>query len=69
MSRTEFDQLVSNDELFTQFVVDPTSFNLPDPYRTNVNDVNLTEICRLTRNLCFNINKLRIKKLRVINSD
>ena len=68
ISGEEFERLVADDELFTQFVVDPTSFNLPDPYRINVNDANLIQICKLTRNLCFSINQLRIRKLRDINN-
>ena len=68
ISGEQFERLVADDELFTQFVVDPTSFNLPDPYRINVNDANLIQICKLTRNLCFSINQLRIRKLRDINN-
>ena len=68
LSSEEFNQLVSDENIFTQFVVDPTSMNLPDIYRTNVNDVNLPQICSMTRNLCFSLNQLRTKKLSLLEN-
>ena len=68
LSSEEFSQLVSDENIFTQFVVDPTSMNLPDIFRTDVNDVNLPQICSMTRNFCFSINQLRTKKLSLLEN-
>ena len=67
LSEEDFSQLVNSDNIFTQFLVDPTSFNLPDKYRINVNDAKLMAITRTTRNHCFSINQERLKMLRELS--
>ena len=64
LTNEEFNQLVTSEDLFTQFLVDPTSFNLPDKYRINFNDAKLTQINKITRHLCYSVNQQRLQKLR-----
>ena len=64
LTNEQFSNLVSDPTLFSQFAVDPTSFNLQDIYRVNVNDINISQIFKTTRNLCFSINNERIKLLK-----
>ena len=64
LTNEEFKQLVTSEDLFTQFLVDPTSFNLPDKYRININDAKLTQINKITRHLCYSVNQQRLQKLR-----
>ena len=58
-----FANLLSTPRTLTQFILDCTSFNLPDEYRYNINDVKVNKIFKLTRDLCFSIHTLRIKSL------
>ena len=51
--------------LLTQFILDCTSFNLP--YRVNYSDPKSSEIFKLSRYLCFHINKTRLQKLKELN--
>ena len=60
LTSEEFLQLVTSEDLFTQFLVDPTSFNLPDKYRININDAKLTQINKITRHLCYSVNQQRL---------
>ena len=59
-----FANLLSTPRTLTQFLLDCTSFNLPDEYRYNINDVKVNKIFKLTRDLCFSIHTLRIKSLK-----
>ena len=64
LTNEQFSNLVTDEILFCQFSVDPTSFNLSDIYRVNINNVNISQIFKITRNLCFSINNERLKRLR-----
>ena len=56
--------LFNTPKCLTQLILDCTSFNLPDEYRFNVNDVKVAAIFKLTRDLCHSIHTLRIKCLK-----
>ena len=56
LTNEQFSMLVSDPILFAQFAVDATSFNLPDIYRVNINDINICQIFKITRNFCYSIN-------------
>ena len=66
LTSEEFHQLVTSEDLFTQFLVDPTSFNLPDKYRINLDDAKLTQINKIARHLCYSVSQQRLQKLRVL---
>ena len=54
------------DPVLTQFILDCTSFNLPDQYRLDINSKNLTRIFARTRDYCYAVNSSRLKKLKSI---
>ena len=56
-------EIHSHKEL-TQFILDPTSVNLPGDIRLASNHPSLGEVLRLSSNLCFGIHKERIRKLK-----
>ena len=58
-----YKQIVTDDETFCQFVLDPASFNLKD--RVNINDPVLDKIFKLSRDYCFAINA---ERMRILNS-
>ena len=54
----------SNGDTFTQFVCDPSSFNLPPISRVNLNNREECDIIfKLTRDYVFSVTQLRAKKL------
>ena len=53
-----------NEELFSQFLIDPASFNLPS--RVNISDPQLPAIYKICRDLCFSLDKERLEKLKSI---
>ena len=55
LTSEEFNHLAQSEELLTQFAVNPTSFNLTNKCRVNINNAKLTQICKITRNLCYSI--------------
>ena len=57
----KFEKIFGNNEHLTQFILDPTSMNLP--YRIDQNDLNLKELMKLSRDYCFAINSIRTKLL------
>ena len=57
-------KLFEDHRMLTQFILDCTSFNLPDDYRLNVNDKKVNQIFKLTRDLCYSIHSSRIKSLK-----
>ena len=60
-SKVKMDNFTETKDIFTQFVLDPSSMNL-DP-RVHINDPVLPELFKLSRDLCFAINKTRNKSL------
>ena len=58
----DFEELLSNPRNLTQFLLDCTSLNLSN--RINCLDENCSKMFDLSRDLCFSINKLRLKKLK-----
>ena len=50
-------------ELLTQFILDPSSLNLP--VRVNTNDPVLPSLFQSSRDLCFTINQERMKILKI----
>ena len=49
--------------MLTQFILDPTSLNLPNAIRIQPGVSNLNEVLRICSNYCFLIHKERIKQL------
>ena len=50
-------------EHLTQFLLDCTSLNLPDPYRIPAHNPRVGEIFRISRNWCYRTSKLRSRLL------
>ena len=55
----------SNPEMFTQFVLDPTSFNLSK--RVNIGDPMAMELFRISRDMCNYTCTQRMKQLKELN--
>ena len=51
-----------SDEILTQFILDPTSLNLPQ--RIHLNDPIVERLFKLSRDICFSINKKRVRLLK-----
>ena len=66
MSKTELnlEMLLKNSESLTQFILDPTSFNLSS--RVHRNDPVCQTLFKLSRDMCFSIHNARMKKLKEI---
>ena len=60
-SNISFQSIVSEDQTFCQFVLDPSSFNL-DP-RIHLSDPILGPLFKLSRDYCFAVNSTRKKIL------
>ena len=63
-SKLEFDKIYNDDEIFCQFVLDPSSFNLNK--RIHMNDPILDQMFYLSRDYCFAVNSARMKILNII---
>ena len=63
LNRTGFNfkEILDNNERLTQFILDPTSMNLP--YRIHQNYPYLKDLLKLSRDYCFAINAIRTKIL------
>ena len=57
-----FDSVVESPNILTQFILDPTSFNLTN--RVHMNDPIVQHLFKLSRDLCFSIHSARMKKLK-----
>ena len=55
----------SNPEMFTQFVLDPTSFNLSK--RVNIGDPMAMELFKISRDMCNYLHTQRMKQLKELN--
>ena len=61
-SGIDFKQFKDDSELLCQFILDPTSLNLP--IRISVKDPNLGSYFRKSRDLCYSIHNARMKILK-----
>ena len=61
-SNLRIEEIFENKQHLTQFILDPSSLNLP--YRMNQSDTNLREMMTLSRDYCFALNSQRIKILK-----
>ena len=60
------DQYLQKPEELIQLILDPSSMNLP--YRIHINDPILNEAFKLSRDLCYAVHSLRMKKIQNIKS-
>ena len=61
-STINFDKIVEDEKLLCQFVLDPTSLNLPT--RVQMNDPLLGDFFRLSRDFCHLMDKTRTRLLK-----
>ena len=60
-SQVDFEDIRKNEKSLTQFILDPSSFNLEK--RVHVNDPALPDLFRISRDYCYAVNSMRMKKL------
>ena len=60
-SKVEFEDIRKNETSLTQFILDPSSFNLEK--RVHINDPALSTLFRISRDYCYAVNSMRMKKL------
>ena len=61
----QFEYYVKNEELLTQFILDPSSMNLK--FRVNIRDPLLSQFFCLSRDLCYLLDKERLSILKNLN--
>ena len=61
-NKINFEEIVKSDDILCQFILDPTSLNLP--VRVSLRDPLLTDFFKLSRDYCFLIDKTRIGLLK-----
>ena len=61
-NQIDFSEVMKNEEKLCQFILDPTSLNLPN--RVSPNDPLLTQFFQLSRDFCFIIDKKRVELIR-----
>ena len=66
-NRINFDDIVQNVETLCQFVLDPTSLNLP--IRLSLQDPLVTKFYRLSRDFCHIIDKTRVGLLKNLQAE
>ena len=66
-NRISFDDITQNEERLCQFVLDPTSLNLP--IRLSLKDPLVTEFFKLSRDFCYIVDKTRIELLKNIQAE
>ena len=57
-----FENIFEDEKLMCQFILDPTSLNLP--VRVSLNDPLVLQFFRLSRDYCFLMDKTRIRLLK-----
>ena len=57
-----FENILEDEKLMCQFILDPTSLNLP--VRVSLNDPLVPQFFRLSRDYCFLMDKTRIRLLK-----
>ena len=67
MSNVTIGDFIETEAILTQFVLDPSSMNLSP--RVHLNDPILPELFKLSRDLCFAINKKRNKSLHDLSKE
>jgi hypothetical protein len=66
-SNIDFPSIMAEKENLTQFILDPTSFNLQN--RVHRSDPIVQSLFKLSRDMCFSINNARMKKLQQLSKD
>ena len=66
-NKLNMEMFKQSEEILTQFVLDPTSMNLND--RVHINDPIVPHIFKLSRDLCYAINKRRTKLLKELSEE
>ena len=61
-NKINYGKIIENEKLLCQFILDPTSLNLPT--RVQMNDPFLGDFFRLSRDYCYLMDKSRIRLLR-----
>ena len=60
-NKINFNKISEDEELLCQFILDPSSLNLPE--RVSINDPLLANFFKMSRDYCYLIDKIRIKLL------
>ena len=60
-TKINFNKILEDEELLCQFILDPSSLNLPE--RVCMNDPLLADFFKLSRDYCYLIDKIRNKFL------
>ena len=63
-SELNFKSILENPDELTQFILDPTSFNLQN--RVHISDPIVQKLFKLSRDLCFSIHNTRMKSLQTL---
>ena len=64
-NKINFDDMLSNEETLTQFILDPCSFNLK--IRIHIDDPVKISLLKLSRDFCFSLDKQRRQKLHELS--
>ena len=64
MNLSNTQKIFENENVFTQFMIDPSSFNLDSDCRVNINDPMLNNLFKLSRDFFYVIDNTRKKKLK-----
>ena len=67
VSNVKIQDFTKDEDLITQFILDPTSMNLP--YRVHLNDPIVLKLFSLSRDMCFSINKRRSNLLQKLKNE
>ena len=62
-----FNKILENEKQLCQFILEPTSLNLP--VRVSLNDPLVQEFLKLSRDFCYLIDKTRIRLLKEMEND
>ena len=62
-TRIDFDAVICNSNVLTQFILDPSSFNLEN--RVNVCDPILPSLFQLSRDYC---NAIHVRRMKIIQT-
>ena len=65
-SEINLEEIMKNPNILTQFILDPSSFNLKS--RVNISEPILGPLFKLSRDLCNRIHSERLKKLKEIKT-
>ena len=66
-NRINFDDIIQNEDRLCQFVLDPTSLNLP--IRLSLKDPLVTEFFKVSRDFCYIVDKTRIELLKNLQAE